>query len=222
MRIGELSRRSGLPVPTIKFYIREGLLPPGRPIGPKQADYDESHERQLRLVVALLEVGRLSVATIRALLDAVGTGEHAISLPEVLDVVNSSLSSSRRVEDNEHHARARELVTELIHGRGWRLNGEDSLIDVVATLERVGHGEFMQLLDNYAQAAQLVAEADLAYVTRSGRHDQIAESVLISTVLGGALFASLRRIAEVDAIRKAFGGAPSTDCSVQPHDEHDS
>lgn len=29
MRIGELSRRTGVPVPTIKYYVREGLLPPG-------------------------------------------------------------------------------------------------------------------------------------------------------------------------------------------------
>ena len=30
MRIAELSNRSGVPVPTIKYYLREGLLPFGR------------------------------------------------------------------------------------------------------------------------------------------------------------------------------------------------
>src|SRR2546430_1153453 len=33
MRMGELSRRSGVSVPTIKYYLREGLLPAGNPLG---------------------------------------------------------------------------------------------------------------------------------------------------------------------------------------------
>ena len=41
--MGELSRRSGVPIPTIKFYLREGLLPPGVATAANQADYDEEH-----------------------------------------------------------------------------------------------------------------------------------------------------------------------------------
>jgi DNA-binding transcriptional MerR regulator len=43
MRISELSARSGISVPTIKFYLREGLLPPGSPRAVNQADYGEPH-----------------------------------------------------------------------------------------------------------------------------------------------------------------------------------
>ena len=32
MLMAELSRRSGVPVATIKYYLREGLLPPGEAI----------------------------------------------------------------------------------------------------------------------------------------------------------------------------------------------
>ncbi len=31
MRISELSRRSGVSIPTIKYYLRDGLLPPAAP-----------------------------------------------------------------------------------------------------------------------------------------------------------------------------------------------
>ena len=37
MRMAELSRRTGVPVPTIKYYLREGLLPPGERTSPNQA-----------------------------------------------------------------------------------------------------------------------------------------------------------------------------------------
>ena len=32
MRLAELSERSGVPTATIKYYLREGLLPPGRQV----------------------------------------------------------------------------------------------------------------------------------------------------------------------------------------------
>ena len=35
MKISQLSQASGVPVATIKFYLREELLPPGESTGPK-------------------------------------------------------------------------------------------------------------------------------------------------------------------------------------------
>ena len=41
MRIAELSSRSGTSIPTIKYYLREGLLPAGEATGRNQADYGD-------------------------------------------------------------------------------------------------------------------------------------------------------------------------------------
>ena len=76
MRIAELSRRSGVPVPTIKYYLREGLLPGGTPTGRNQADYDERHLHRLRLVRALVDVGQVSIAGAREVLGAVDDAQH--------------------------------------------------------------------------------------------------------------------------------------------------
>jgi len=65
MRIGELARRSGVSIPTIKYYLREGLLPPGAATAPNQASYGEEHLHRLRLIRALLDVGGLTVAAAR-------------------------------------------------------------------------------------------------------------------------------------------------------------
>lgn len=43
MRLAELSRRSGVSTATIKYYLREGLLPPGRQVNPTTAEYDDGH-----------------------------------------------------------------------------------------------------------------------------------------------------------------------------------
>src|ERR1700682_1693022 len=85
VRIAELSRDSGVPVPTIKYYVREGLLKPGELTSPNQAQYDDSHLRRLRLIRALTEVGRLSVAAVRYLLAAAGA--QSTSLHDALGKV---------------------------------------------------------------------------------------------------------------------------------------
>ncbi|MGW9433903.1 MerR family transcriptional regulator, partial [Streptomyces decoyicus] len=71
MRMGELSRTTGVPVPTIKYYVREGLRPPGELTSPNQATYGEAHERRLRLIRALLDVGGMKVAEIADVLTAI-------------------------------------------------------------------------------------------------------------------------------------------------------
>ena len=53
MKISELSERSGVPVATVKFYIREGMLPRGEALSTTRAEYGEEHLTRLRLISAL-------------------------------------------------------------------------------------------------------------------------------------------------------------------------
>lgn len=71
MRLSELSEESGVSTATIKYYLREGLLPPGHRVHATRASYDASHLRRLRLVRALIQVGKIPVATAREILAAV-------------------------------------------------------------------------------------------------------------------------------------------------------
>ena len=50
MRIGELSERTGVTSASIKFYVREGLLPPPERVGYNRSEYDDSHAARLRLI----------------------------------------------------------------------------------------------------------------------------------------------------------------------------
>lgn len=71
MRISELSHASGVSIPTIKYYLREGLLQPGSRSAPNQAQYDQGHIHRLRLIRVLMDVGGLGVAGVRSTLEAI-------------------------------------------------------------------------------------------------------------------------------------------------------
>ena len=79
MWMSELSSRSGLPVPTIKYYLRERLLHPGEAVGATRARYDDSHVRRLRLVRALIDVAGMRLDDVRRVLTAIDDPD--LSLP---------------------------------------------------------------------------------------------------------------------------------------------
>ncbi|MFI8327114.1 MerR family transcriptional regulator [Streptomyces sp. NPDC085529] len=210
MRIGELSRRTGVSVPTIKFYVREGLLPAGRLTSPNQATYEETHVRRLRLIRALIDVGGLSVAAVREVIAAVddpGRPVHDLLGEAAVRMVPRY--GGEPAEDGRL-AEARERVTELIRERDWRVfpgnPAAEALAVALAALGSVGHERFGEVLGAYADAAERVARADLAYVAHHVAREELVESVAVGTVLGDALFAALRRLAQIDASDRVFGG----------------
>ncbi|MDV5144521.1 MerR family transcriptional regulator [Streptomyces sp. SBC-4] len=209
MRIGELSRRTGVSVPTIKFYVREGLLPAGELTSPNQASYGEPHVQRLRLIRALLDVGGLSVAAIRDVIVAVDDPEKSVH--KVLGVAANRIVPRYGREQDAGIEEARKKVADLVAARGWHAYPDnlaaEALAEALAALEDVGHGGFAEVLDVYADAAERVARADLEYVAHHVAREELVESVVVGTVLGDAIFAAMRRLAHVDASNRAFGGA---------------
>ena len=190
MRISELSRTSGVPLPTVKFYLREGLLHPGRATSATQAQYDDTHVRRLRLVRALIQVGGLSVAAARDVIAGV-TDPHR-SLYEVMGVAHSALPP--QVTDVDP-ARALALVRQL----GWHVHPETAALrqleQALTALDDVGLAPSEEHVQAYAEAARRVAEVDVARVPRGSR-EEAATTVVAGTVLYEPVLLALRRIAQ--------------------------
>jgi DNA-binding transcriptional MerR regulator len=93
MRIAELSRVSRLPVATIKYYLREGLLPQGELTAANQADYSALHLHRLRLIRVLTQTGGLSLAATREVLAAID--DATLSTHDMLSTVQRALAPSR-------------------------------------------------------------------------------------------------------------------------------
>jgi DNA-binding transcriptional MerR regulator len=197
MRMAELSRRTGVPVPTIKYYLREGLLPPGERTSPNQALYDEPHVRRLKMVRALVEVGGLSIAAVRDVLAAVDSPD--LSPFKVLGEVQDRLGPAHPESEDEHWQAAHELVEELLSRHGWHADAHSppgrALIAAVASLAELGRGDLVGLVEVYAEAIGKVAEADVQYVTRERGIDDLVEGAVIGTVIGEAMITALRRLA---------------------------
>ncbi|MCC6215669.1 MAG: MerR family transcriptional regulator [Polyangiaceae bacterium] len=85
LKIGDLARRTGVSVPTIHFYLREGLLPAApRKTSRNMAYYDESYVARIRLIRRLQDERRLPLRVIRSLLaETEGSGEEVLDLVEV-------------------------------------------------------------------------------------------------------------------------------------------
>ena len=90
MRISALSAQTGIPVATIKFYLRENLLHEGIRTAATQAQYDESHVARLRLIRALLGPGGLSIAAAHRVIGAIE--EPPDSLHELLGVAATAVA----------------------------------------------------------------------------------------------------------------------------------
>lgn len=199
MRIAELSRDSGVPVPTIKYYVREGLLEPGELTSPNQAQYDESHLRRLKLIRALAEVGGLSIAAMRDLLAAASS--PATSLHDALGKAQYATTPqySYQASDAARQASTRQ-ADEIIHERGWQIRPDSParqlLVEVLAALRDLGQDDLLTLANAYAGPAEQIAAADVAVVLARQGLDSQLQGVIIGTVLGDTLLAALRRLAE--------------------------
>jgi DNA-binding transcriptional MerR regulator len=203
MRISELSRVTGVPVATVKFYLREGLLPPGRATAATQAEYDDTHVRRLRLVRALAEVGGLPLSAVRDVVKAVDGGPE-IS-PTAVARAHDALPPAVRREAPPEEARA--LMADL----GWAVHPEaSSLYRLQAALDAlaaVGRPAPTGHLRRYAEAALDVARADVGSTPPAGPAD-LVEFVVVGTVLYEPLLLALRRLAHQHLFVSRRGRGP--------------
>jgi DNA-binding transcriptional MerR regulator len=214
VRIAELSRETGVAVPTIKYYVREGLLRPGELTSPNQAQYDDSHVRRLKLIRALVDVGGLSIAATRDVLAATddpGTGVH-----ETLGKAQYATTPRRNyhVDELTRAAAVRE-VDDLLERRGWQVKASsparELLAEAFSALHALGQGDLLTpKLDAYADAADAIAAADLAMILARDSLERMVEGVAIGTILGDVVLAALRRLAQENASARLAAEDPAS------------
>lgn len=199
MRISELSRTSGVPTATIKYYLREGLLHAGELTSATQAQYDDSHVARLRLIRALVGPARLSITTAKSVLDAID--EPQGSVLELLGRASGALTG----QDTEAEpGAARELIDQL----GWRIEpGSPALVDLDDALRAIDEAQLALItggLPRYAELLQQITAAEMDTVPTDTPEAAVRQAVL-GTVLIEPLLIALRRLALQDAAFRRFG-----------------
>ncbi|QFR00547.1 MerR family transcriptional regulator [Streptomyces phaeolivaceus] len=210
MRLAELSERSGVSTATIKYYLREGLLAPGRQINATTAEYDEEHLRRLRLVRALIQVGKVPVANAREVLKHVDDESlgRTIRLGAALWALPQAPDPDE--EDPATVAAAAE-VDRLLRTLGWESAREigplspvhRSLVALVATLLRLGYPCDAELMRPYAELMYRAAVRDLDRLETYESDTEKVETAVSSAVLFEPVLRSLHRLAqEVESARR--------------------
>ena len=204
MRISALADAAGLPVATVKFYLREGLLHSGAATSATQASYDEGHLRRLRLVRALIGSVGLSVQQTRAVLDLVdhpGDDLYA-TLGRAVGTLPPAAAAPGDASDPYPRARAALAALGQVYDPDFAAVGQ--LEGALAAAEHAGMPITPERLARYGRAVRDIADYDLE------RMPQEPHAAVEYTVLGTALYEpvilALRRLAHQDAAVRRLRG----------------
>lgn len=192
MWMSELSARSGVPVATVKYYLREGLLPAGRATGATRAVYGEEHVRRLRLIRALVDVGALRLAEVRRVLEAVD--DETSPLHDVLGVAQAVLVPDLPEPTEESLARVDALLRRLRWKVSERSVNRVALARALDAMADAGDPLPAEALEGYARTLLGLAEAEVPTIDTGSRELAVRQTV-VRTVLVEPILLSLRRMA---------------------------
>lgn len=191
MKISELSERSGVPVPTVKFYIREGMLPRGESMSATRAEYGEDHLARLRLIAALADVRGLPLARVRdilALVDA-PADDPIETLGRAVGALPPYVETDRR-----DYPRARAAIAELGLTYDPDFTAVAQLDEALRAVEGAGLDASPAVLRRYGDAMRTLAAAEIAPVADMSLDDAVPYAVL-GTALYEPVMLALRRLA---------------------------
>jgi DNA-binding transcriptional MerR regulator len=175
LRIGELSRRSGVPIATLKHYLREGLIAPTKKSGRTMSWYDPALATRVQAIKELQQRQFLPLDVIREALDrdAAAPDEVAAAdaIAKVLERHTGSPRAVSRAEVLERGmASAREL--DILAAMGLARAGDDgsfrgddlALLSTLGAARRAGITAEMlpfSIVDNYLRALRALVAAEL-------------------------------------------------------------
>ncbi len=191
MLMSELARTTDVPVPTIKFYLRESLLMPGRAISSTRAHYDELHVRRIALIRALSALG-LSISQIRSVVGLIDSPGR--SLFATLGAATAALSRPAEPASGEDCARARAAMSALDLTVPDDLPAVAQLDRALADAEAAGVAMTEDRLRAYAPHVRAIAAYDIEQMPLEPATAAIEYAVL-GTIFYEPILAALRRIA---------------------------
>ncbi|WP_329403771.1 MerR family transcriptional regulator [Streptomyces virginiae] len=221
MKISELSRRTGVPVASIKYFLRQGLLPVGRATAATLAEYGEEHAQRLRLIKALTTLGGLSIAATREVLGAVdqahssesalGAVSYALPVPVAAQGAAGREAEAEAEAETAADATAGAEVAELLADLDWQAPSTSphvqGLTVALEELRRLDAQYAPGELAAYAELAESVARLDLERAAGLDDPVALAERAVIVFAICAPVFELLRRLAQEDQVRRRVADA---------------
>jgi AcrR family transcriptional regulator len=156
MKISELAARSGVPISTIKFYIRKALLPKPIKTSGTQGAYTARHLDRLNLIQKIQKEGNMSLDKIR----------------EITEMIDASEERERR-ESNQGAGRQKaeivQAATSLFRSKGYEAVTIADIVDAA----RIGRSTFYK---NFENKKQLFIECIRDIIRREGIPDDAGDA----------------------------------------------
>ncbi|NGN91354.1 MerR family transcriptional regulator [Nocardioides sp. KC13] len=197
MRISELADLTGVSVATIKYYVREGLLSPGRKLSERLADYDDRHVRRLRLLRVLRDVGAVPVGALKALVDA--TQDRSATVHDMFGKACDALRVETAVPaSRDDHTRA--LADQIVDQAGWTkvrpdAPERDHLADIIKVILDSGLSTDPEGAAAYLPLVDAIAAYELDQIDAGQDRETMMEQMVLGQVVLGEFLLCLRRLA---------------------------
>lgn len=191
MRISELSERSGVPVATVKYYIREGMLPRGVASSATRAEYDDEHLARLKLIAALADVRGLPLSRVRDILSLIDD-----PAPDAMTTLGRAVGALPPYVDGgrDDYPRARAAIDQLGFTYDPDYTAVAQLDEALRALENAGLDASPATLRRYGDAMRQVATEEIAPVAAMPLDEAVSYAVL-GTALYEPVMLALRRLA---------------------------
>ena len=211
MRIAALSAATGVNVATLKYYLREGLLHAGAATAVNQAQYDDTHVRRVKLVRALVDLGRLSIAEVREVLAAVD--DESQSLHEAFGAAQDAMATEVS-SDSEWLDAALASVDDFLVRNDLAVRPESPmramLAETLVWLTEFGWGlpgivVDAAVFDSLVPGLKEQAEFEISVVPPDTDRTAQVEFTVVGTMVFEVAAAAIRRMALEDASARRFG-----------------
>jgi DNA-binding transcriptional MerR regulator len=199
MQVSELVGATSVPLATVKYYLREGLLPAARKITARSSEYGDEHVRRLTLLRILRGIGAIPVGRLRELVEAVDNPD--LTEHEVFARAQDAIASAATPSE-ESDAESRAVVEEVLEAVGWtdvRRDGVDvdNLARLVTQIRRTDLFVVnADTLAHYASAADAIGRHEIARLPDRDDRAVRLERMVVGTVAYGQVLSTLRRLAE--------------------------
>ncbi|MUU72741.1 MerR family transcriptional regulator [Pseudarthrobacter sp. GA104] len=202
MQLHELSQRSGVTPASIKYYLREGLLPPGEAVHATRAEYSASHLERLELIQALRRIVGLNIGQIRGLVKMADDGVPRLDLLAAVQRVVLDLGNYTTAIGGE----AAEATAAVVRLRGWPDSPSDARNALTAHLELMAGLKIAvsaTVLEAYSKAMDDVAGIDIAATTAPESTDRLILTAAVGMHMHSQLLLKLLALAQAShAIRR--------------------
>lgn len=221
LRIGELAKRSGVPIATLKHYIREGLIAPAKKSGRTMAWYAPELAGRVQAIKELQQQQFLPLDVIREAIDGNAHAPDDLAAADAIAKVLSRHSGKRAKTRDEIMDRGVARSVELdvlavlglaVAGSDGRYRGDDlAMLSTLGAARQSGITADMlpfAVIDEYLAAIRTLVAAELklfrdGVIKRAAKGD-VERLTMVATELSERLVVLIRRKLLLPTLQKVM------------------